>query len=60
MTGGFFTSSLVPAMRSLLGHPDTWTQQKFEFCCVIKGGGANASSLVKLVVGQAMTLGTAD
>ncbi|CAL1167837.1 unnamed protein product [Cladocopium goreaui] len=21
------------------GHPDTWTQQKFEFCCVIKGIG---------------------
>ena len=39
LLGSGFASSVV-------GHPDSWTQQKFEFCCVIKGrvrGGGQGS-----------------
>ena len=37
---------------SVVGHPDSWTQQKFEFCCVIKGrvcGGGEGSVATRLI-----------
>lgn len=37
---------------SVVGHPDSWTQQKFEFCCVIKGqvcGGGQESIITRLI-----------